>query len=75
LLSRLVVRPIESLDNSEDEWRLAGKLNFLFDGDFVAFKSVVGGARSSDDNITSGVQIARVGFDIIMQLNPIVFLQ
>lgn len=65
LLSRLVVRPMafESLESSDDEWRLAGKLNFLFEGDRTAFSSVLLSA-SSDDNITSGVNIVRVGFVI-----------
>jgi len=61
----------ESLERSDDEWRLAGKLNFLFEGDRDAFNNVVGGASSSDDvNITSGVNIIRVGFVIVrLQLN------
>lgn len=68
LLSRLVVRPIafDSLDSRDDEWRVAGKLNFLNPGARMGLIKVVGGAHSSGDvKITSGVKIARVGFVII----------
>lgn len=67
LLKRRVVRPmaLDSLVSSDDECSVAGKLNFLFDGDRFAFSSVVGGVSSSDDvKITSGVNIVRVGFVI-----------
>jgi hypothetical protein len=72
LLSRLVVLPMAfvSLESREEEWRLAGKLNFLFDGGRAAFRSVVGGESSSDDRITSGVKIVRVGFVISARILP-----
>lgn len=76
LLNRRVVLPmaLDSLVSSDDEWRVAGKLNFLFDSDCFAFSKMVGGASSSDDvKITSGVTIVRVGFVIMMQQSSIVF--
>lgn len=69
LLSLLVVLPMafDSLVRSDDEWSVAGKLNFLIDGDRDAFNSVVGAVNSSDDvKTTSGVKIERVGFVIIV---------
>lgn len=66
LLSRLVVRPsaFESLESKDEECKVAGKLNFLFEDDRTALRSVVGGESSSDDKITSGVNIVRVWFVI-----------